>query len=235
MPPEIAPVTVRTAVDEVVDRLLTTIASGEVSVGERLPAERELARMLGVSRPTVRSAVAHLRGIGALEVVRGRNGGHVVQASWAEGSEEAVRRTLASRWDEVEDLLDTRCLVESLVARTAAERRTDDDVAALREALAANEAAEEPADVRRASAALHAAVDTAARAGRLATYSRQLLAQANQGLPVEPYLGRLTDRSRGEHRDLVEAVVAGDADRAAEVARTHFAITAENLRALAGR
>lgn len=91
------PVTVRTAVDEAADRLLTAIALGEFSVGERLPTERELTAALGVSRPTVRAAIARLRAIGCIDVVRGRTGGHFVRTGWQRESAAAVQRTLVPR------------------------------------------------------------------------------------------------------------------------------------------
>ena len=60
------------------ERLATRIESGELAVGERLPPERELAEWLGVSRPTVRQALASLEARGLLE--RGVGRGTFVRA-----------------------------------------------------------------------------------------------------------------------------------------------------------
>lgn len=226
------PVRVSSAVDEVADRLLTAIALGEFSVGERLPPERELAEALAVSRPTVRTAVARLRAIGCLEVVRGRSGGHYVRSGWREESGPAVTRTLVPRWERTSALLDTRCLVESLIARTAAERREPEDVASIMAALADYERAEEPASVRDADAALHEAIARAARNEPLTVYSRQLLQEINAGFPIEPFRGNLTDRARADHRTLARAVTGGDPEEAGRIAREHFRITEQNLRAV---
>lgn len=74
------PLTVPSAVDEVVDRLLTSLALGRSFPGERLPAERAVARRLEVSRNTVRETFARLRASEVIEVGRGRTGGaHVCQ------------------------------------------------------------------------------------------------------------------------------------------------------------
>lgn len=233
--PSLEPVRVSSAVDEVADRLLTAVALGEFSVGERLPPERELAELLAVSRPTVRTAVARLRAIGCLEVVRGRSGGHYVRSGWRDESGPAVRRTLVPRWEHTSTLLDARCLVESLIARTAAERREPDDVAAITAALTDYEQAGEPAEVRRADAALHEAIARAARNEPLAVYSGQLLREINAGFPIEPFRGTLTTRALADHRALVEAIVAPDPDEAARIAREHFTITEQNLRAIVDR
>lgn len=229
------PVQVTSAVDEVTDRLLTAIALGEFSVGERLPPERELADLLAVSRPTVRTAMSRLRAIGCLAVVRGRSGGHYVRSGWREESGPAVRRNLRSRWERVSTLLDTRCLVESLIAGTAAERRDEQDIEAVSAALASYERAEEPASVRDADAVLHQAISRAARNEPLAVYSKQLLQEINAGFPVEPFRGNLTERALADHRALVHAVTEGDPAAASRIARAHFTITAQNLRTVLDR
>jgi GntR family transcriptional regulator len=71
------------------DRLLTSISSGELAPGERLGAEREIAERLGVSRSTVRAAVADLARTGVVRRTRGRAGGIFV-------AERKVERDLTS-------------------------------------------------------------------------------------------------------------------------------------------
>ena len=61
-----------------VEQLATAIRLGVFVVGEQLPAERELAERLGVSRNTLREAIAALRDSGLVETRRGRSGGTVV-------------------------------------------------------------------------------------------------------------------------------------------------------------
>ncbi|WP_051840634.1 FadR/GntR family transcriptional regulator [Streptomyces sp. NRRL F-5126] len=234
---------VPSAVDQVADRLLTAIALGEFSVGERLPAERELAAILGVSRPTVRAAVARLRDIGCLDVTRGRSGGHYVRSGWREESAPAVRRTLEPRWEQTKALLDARGLVESLIARTAAERRDARDIERMTGALAEYTAAATApaagpgagpaagARIRQSDAALHHAITRAAKNEPLALYSRQLLRDISAGFPIEPYRGNATERALADHRALTDAVVAGDGDTAAGVAARHFDLTEQALRA----
>ncbi|MFC4950894.1 FadR/GntR family transcriptional regulator [Pseudonocardia sp. GCM10023141] len=232
------PVQVGRSVDAVLDRLVTAIAVGDFTPGERLPPERELAVLLGVGRQTLRAALARLRDAGYVATRRGRAGGAFVQEHWGPLSDGAVRRTVAGS-AELAALSDARCLLESLIARTAAERRDHQDVEAMRVALAAFvAAARSPADgaaIRRADQEMHRAIIAAAGNAHLARMSRDLLAQLNIGLPIEPYNAALLQLSIEQHTALVAAIEAGDADGAAAVARVHFTITTDAVERAARR
>jgi GntR family transcriptional regulator, transcriptional repressor for pyruvate dehydrogenase complex len=76
-----------TAIDTVFDALLADIVRGTYTAGTRLPAERELAKQLGASRPTLREA---LRRLGEWNLVEPRRGSGVVVRSWREWSIEAL-------------------------------------------------------------------------------------------------------------------------------------------------
>jgi DNA-binding FadR family transcriptional regulator len=223
------------AADEVTDRLVTAVALGAYLPGERLPVEREMSRLLGVSRSTVRLALGRLRDAGLVEVRRGRSGGAYVRSRWTGASAGAVRRTLAPRLAELELLFDLRARVEEMVARAAAERRTPEDVAALRAAVADFAAAREPADEHRYDGAVHDAVLRAAGNPLLTELSRDLLGRTTLGFPLEPYRREVFSRAVEEHTELVGAVVAGDVERAGHVARAHFGMSAEALRAVLAR
>lgn len=231
----LVPVRVSTAVDEVVDRLVTAMALGEFVPGQRLPAERELARLLGVSRSTVTEALGRLRAAGVVEVRRGRTGGSFVQESWNELSAAAVSRTLVPRRSELEQLCDLRCRWEEVVARTAAERRTRKQAKTLATALAAFEQARSPEEQHAADIALHDGVLAAARNTQMAVLSRDLLAKVAVGTPIEPFERRFYRRALTEHTSLVEAVVDGRVDDAGAIARKHFTMSARTLRAVMER
>ena len=74
----LGPVRSQNAFEETVERLLAVIKLGVVGPGERFPAERELAALLGVSRITLREAIGDLRDAGYVESRRGRFGGTFV-------------------------------------------------------------------------------------------------------------------------------------------------------------
>src|SRR5665647_136333 len=130
-------IVVRHIADDVVDRLVTAVALGVYVPSQQLPTERELASMLGVSRTSVREALKQLTDTGYLEVRRGRNGGYFVLANWGPTSAEHVRRHLVANWSEFEQIFDARTLIEPLIARTAALRRTANDMQQIAAALQA--------------------------------------------------------------------------------------------------
>src|SRR5215467_14420985 len=132
----LSPITQQTAGERIAERFVTAIALGEFVPGQRLPPERELAAMLEVSRTTVREALQRLQAAGYVTARRGRGGGTFVQTDHGPGSEEMIRRTLVPAWAQLTELLDFRQLVEQLIARTAAVRRDDADITAIRDAVA---------------------------------------------------------------------------------------------------
>lgn len=223
------------AVDEVSDRLLAAIAIGEFVPGERLPVERSLAQMLGVGRSTVHEAMSRLGAAGIVEIRRGRAGGAFVRSDWSANSAGAVRRTLGQRWSQLEQLFDLRGLVEGMVARTAAERRTRSDILALEDGLSAFAAARTPKEEHAADTAIHRAVTAATGNPQVMALSRDLLATITFGIPIEPYRRDVFARALEEHTALVRAVVAGDVEEAGKVAESHFTMTARTLRGVLAR
>lgn len=213
------------------DRIMTAIALGEFTPGQRLPPERELAVRLGVSRTTVRDALARVVNAGLLEVRRGRSGGAFVKLPWTFDSARAVRSTLGPAWDELQSAFDMRLLVEALVARTAAERRDKADVREIQAALKQYETAESVSVAQAADIRLHHAIAKAAKNPRLLAVREQLLSEITFGFAVEPFTTEVYQRALPQHQQLTAAVTGGDADRAWEIGRQHFTITEDELRA----
>ncbi len=125
-PTILEPVRMRSAGEHIADRIVTAIALGEFVPGQRaadrtgpgLDAERSAGR-------TVREAIQRLAALGYVDVRRGRNGGRVRPARVGGRTPmDMIRRTLLPGWDRFERLFDFRQLIEPLIARTAAERRT---------------------------------------------------------------------------------------------------------------
>jgi GntR family transcriptional repressor for pyruvate dehydrogenase complex len=231
----LAPVTLRTAGERIAERLVTAIALGEFVPGQRLPAERDLAVMLEVSRTTVREALQRLHAAGYVTARRGRGGGTFVQTGQGADSEEMIRRTLLPAWAELTEVLDFRQLVEQLIARTAAARRDSADVAAIRAAVTAYADAADRDASRLADAALHQAIAKAAHNSRLAELSTSIRREVSLGFDAEPYSPEVRQRALHQHPELAEAVIAGDPVRAASLAASHFSLTEDLLRELYAR
>jgi DNA-binding FadR family transcriptional regulator len=116
---------------QIAGQLRALIGSGEFAAGSRLPAERDLARQLGVSRPSVREALIALEVEGWVEVRTGSGVYVLDRASRARGAEVA-----ATEWGPLE-LIRARRLVEGEIAALAASQARRKHLDAMRAAIAA--------------------------------------------------------------------------------------------------
>lgn len=218
----------RRLVDDVVRHLQQEISLGRWAAGSRLPAETELTQSLGVSRTTLREAVAALSHAGLLDVRRGdgtyvRPGVHP-----AESLDQRLRRAAILHVYEV------RRALEVEAARLAAERRSTGDVATLRRLMAERDDARAQGDRSRAverDVEFHVAVAVASGNPVLADVYRALAATLRptlESLADDPTLP-LVDTTK-LHHDLVQAIEAKDATAAARVARKLLDADADVLR-----
>ena len=119
-------------------RLIEAILDGHFAIGERLPAERELATQLGVTRPTLRETLQRLARDGWIDIQQGR--ATRVRNFWQEGNL-GVLGAIAGYPDHVPDdfvpnLLQVRKLMAPTYTRLAAERAPEQVIDFLRDAVA---------------------------------------------------------------------------------------------------
>lgn len=135
----LTPVRAGRACDQVMAQLELLIAGGEWPVGSKIPPEPELVAALGVGRNTVREAVRALEHAGLLEPRRGD--GTYVRAATDLGAALSRRAQRRGGSAAVLDILDVRASLERDAAATAALRRTDADIVAIRAAADGRRAA----------------------------------------------------------------------------------------------
>lgn len=224
-------------VDTVVGELRAQLAAGEWPVGERIPTEHALAEQLQVGRNTVREAVRVLAHAGML---RSRQGEGTFVVSTADPGDIVRGVQLA----DVRDVLELRIALEAEGARLAALRRTAEDLARMRTALAAQAAFSDregrPADGQYELYAEHdiefhiAVVDAAHNAALSATYGwfstsvRDALVVSLQDADMP----RIHDM---DHHDLVDAIETGDPDVAERAARALLAKPKQAVETLLGQ
>ncbi len=231
----LGPVPMQTAGERIAERIVTAIALGEFVPDQRLPTERDLAVMLEVSRTTVREALQRLQAAGYVTTKRGRGGGTFVKTGHGPDSDEMIRRTLVPTWDLLTEVLDLRRLVEQMIARAAAERRDERDIAAIRKAVGEYALAADRETSRRADHALHQAIARATHNSKLVDLSAGIRREVSLGFEAEPYTPQVRHRALRQHPRLADAVIAGRADRAAELAAAHFSLTEDMIRELHAR
>ena len=118
----------RSAAAQIADQIVVAIKEERLRAGDRLPPEREQAERFGVSRPTIREALAALELAGMVQSHQGR--GTIIVAS----ASRAATWGLAVLPPQV---FEARLAIEPQLAALAAEKRFPEDVAHLREALSA--------------------------------------------------------------------------------------------------
>ncbi|WP_327151786.1 FadR/GntR family transcriptional regulator [Nocardia sp. NBC_01329] len=220
----------RSVPDEIFDQLVDDVLTGELAPGSTLPAERQLAEALGVSRPTVREAVQRLARAGLVEIRQG--GSTTVRDPRRSGGLELLPRLIlrGGRLDHsvVRSILETRASLGREVAGLAARRDGPDARAELVTAVDTLAAAQDP--LARQHAAL-AFWDHLVDAADSIVY-RLLFNQLRT--VYEPAMAALTavmDTEVGQsdrYRALAEAVTAGDADSARATAESLLSLaTAE--------
>lgn len=122
--------------EEVVMRLREMIHRGDLRPGDRLPPERDLAKMLGVSRPTLRAGIRSLAAVGVLKSRQGA-GTFVVEADSSPALDSNPLRLLASLHGfSSAEMFEARLLLEMAITGLAAERATSEHLAQLAEELA---------------------------------------------------------------------------------------------------
>ncbi|WP_158277124.1 GntR family transcriptional regulator [Serinibacter arcticus] len=195
------------------------VLSGDLRPGERLN-EVGLADALGISRAPLREAIQHLRSEGLLTAVAGRG---------------AYVRSLTPT--ELEELFEVRHLLEIHALRLAAARATPQELETLRADMSErghlfdtfpSRPQENDFHLRIArlagNSALLAVITDVHRQTQLV---RQQIADSNHAHP---------DRILHEHADLIEALIAGDVDRAEAILVEHLRVTmAEGMAILEGR
>jgi GntR family transcriptional regulator, transcriptional repressor for pyruvate dehydrogenase complex len=231
----LAPLTQRTTGERIADRFVTAIALGEFIPGQQLPSERELAVTLDVSRTTVREALQILQAAGYVTTRRGRGGGTFVRTAQGADSDGMIRRALLPVWDALGEVLDFRQLVEQQIARTAAERRDNHDINAIRKAIVAYEGAQDRDESRLADMAVHLAIAQAAHNSRLIELSARIRREVSFGFDAQPYSAELRRRAMRQHPALADAVICGDPTAAADMAAQHFSLTEHLLKDLHAR
>jgi DNA-binding FadR family transcriptional regulator len=217
--------------EQVVRELMRLIDENALAPGEQIPTERELSERLAVSRSTVREAVQFLQALGVLEI---RHGSGTFVAASTRRSQELRREWRA--WTRrhagrVHELLEVRQGIESFAAELAAARfaagvAPRSAIEAMAEALGQMAlAAREAGDVTslvRADMLFHRALCEAAGNEALVEFTELLAKELVRERAAAWDLDGRPSRSLAEHREIYEAIVAGDGAAARAALLNHL-------------
>ncbi len=217
------------AYEVVLDWVESRILSGELSIGAVLPAERELAARLDVSRSAVREAVRTLSAQGVLRssVGAGSAGGTTVTALPKGSLTRFLRLHVALASFPVDDVIESRIALERLSARLAAQHASAEHLSVMRAAVAVMD---DPStcrmDFNDADTDFHVAI-AAAAGNRLATELTVAIRESLR-LPILDAFRRVGDWGqiaadlRREHHEILAAVESGDVSAAESAVEGHI-------------
>ena len=202
----------------VAERLRQRVVHGELQPGERLPTAAGLATDFGVCRATVREALRVLATQSLIRTSKGAGGGSYVTLPSVNGVSEYVQSSISLLADAddvtLEELLEARELLEVPAARLAAERRGEEELERLRNAIP-----DEPLRLGTQrqfvyNQDFHLAVIDGCRNALLAIAAQPVFAVLQRNL-ARSRLGARFHRAINEHhRAIAAAIEAGDADAA---------------------
>jgi DNA-binding FadR family transcriptional regulator len=231
------PLRTANAFEETVQRLLQTVRLGLAAPGARLPAERELATLLDVSRDTLRDALAALADAGYVVVRRGRTGGTFVAEHPPHTPLGAEGRPVPDDVppiEAVDEVVEVRAVVEVGVARRLAQRDlTAFDRDRLWQAFEACRDADQ-AGYRVADSRLHLLLAELLGAPQVVTLMADSRMRVNELLDRIPVLAPNIAHSNEQHETIVAAILRGKPDDAARAMAEHVAGSEALLRGFFG-
>ncbi|MFD2263770.1 FadR/GntR family transcriptional regulator [Lacibacterium aquatile] len=214
--------------DQLYERILAKIVSGEYPEGQRLPSEIKLCEEFAVSRPVVREALSRLQSDGLI-VSRQGSGSYVQRRP----SSDLINIAPAGGIADLMRCFEYRIALEGESAALAAVRRTPEDMRKIDQAMAELDKVIESGEVgASADMRLHMAIAAAARNRMFESSLTAVFAQLSEGMRLARSLSLKRSKARlyrvqSEHLVIVDAIRAEDGERAREAMRNHI----ENARA----
>ena len=205
----------------VVERIKDLLARGELKAGSRLPPERELADMLNISRPSLRTALKALSVMGIIHAKPGA--GTYIADSLPEIFTEPMRFMALINNTSIEELFEARRIIESGLAELAAERATADDIQSLLNELEGMRATiGDPENFLMHDVRFHQAIAHTAN-NKLMSLVMDTIAQMLFHIRRQT-IARATDMDEAIdwHQKIIEAIRKHDAKRAKDTVSNHL-------------
>jgi GntR family transcriptional repressor for pyruvate dehydrogenase complex len=203
----------------ILDEITRLITEGILKPGDRLPSESELAERFGVGRSSLREAMRALQLLGIIEVIQGK--GTFLRQTYV--------LPLATDWARlskmglISQVMEARQIIEVAIAQLAAERATEEDIAAMRAAIrGAEEAHGNSALSGEASVNFHLALAEATHNEVLALMYktvRDLYLETARQTQMTP--GSVEDRLH-DHRRILECVEQQNPEMASKLMAEHI-------------
>ena len=219
----------KVAVD-IIRQVRDIILEGKLRPGDRLPPEKELVVKFGVSKHGVREALRALESMGFLSIRKGAGGGAVVLAVDMKTTRDSIFNFLHFRNVSVEDLSQVRKIFEPHLARLAAEQKSEGHLDRLK---LVHERCQD-ALLRGENIYLHEfefhRVLAEASGNPVLVLIQDFVNNVLENLKLDLRPGlEFLKQSLEAHERILQAVKAGDGDRAADEMRRHVCMVEDGL------
>jgi len=224
--------------DSITEHVERLIVDGRLKPGDPLPSERDLAKHLGVSRPSLREALLVLESRGLVQARRG--GGFGVTDVTGPTITDPLVHLLQRHPSTIDDVLELRHGLECVAAYFAAIRATDADAKRLREmsvTMKRRRALRDPLEDADLDVDFHMAIAEASHNVALVHVMRGVfnlmrsnMLRSREVLYRQPENVALLDE---QHAAIVKAIVARDHDAARAAANLHLSFIQASLREIA--
>lgn len=215
---------------QIAEQIRSSILNGDFTPGDKLPPERELAEMFGVSRPSVREAINALASSGLVESFQG--GGTVVKSLMESAAGNPLSELIRIEGERALDVIEVRMGIETWTAWYAAQRALPEDIAKLEniiDEMGRNLAGLKPSE--NLDANFHTVI---ARATRNVVWLHLMqsifdaMKEFQRNVWRAVYLTETDHRMLfGHHRAIFEAIRERDPERAREAMLKHLTFAEE--------
>lgn len=219
--------------DEIIEQFKALLSRGELKPGDELPSERELAQLIGVSRPPLREGLNALQAMGFIEI---RPRSKILVKSLAENFlRDPLTTLIGEDTGKLFEILEIRAVMEGWTAAAAAERATPADIAKLEAIIRKDQAnLRKGKDDARTDADFHVTISLAAHN----TLFSHLIASFyhllwdTQKMSRKQIFQKKENRQRiaEQHLSILEAIKDRDSRRAGQEAQKHVAFVASEFR-----
>jgi DNA-binding FadR family transcriptional regulator len=216
-----SPVERHSVADQVAKKILDLVRTGNLKPGDQLPTERDLSKMLQVSRPSVREA---LRGLQILGVVKTRQGGGAYISSLdADDLLGPLQFLITLNEDNVAGLYEARVMVDGRVARLAAERLGDADIDRLLAMVKVQEGlVDDPIGFRVSDLEFHRTIMDSTQNPFLIRVAYSFYVLGVEYRRIAATKPGVLRQSQADHAAIAAALADRDPDRAERATETHM-------------
>jgi GntR family transcriptional repressor for pyruvate dehydrogenase complex len=219
----------RRITDQIIDRLVSMIANGKLKRGDKLPPEHVLMEQFGVGRSSLREAMGALSLVGLLSIRPG-HGTHVIVSPNEFMARPLSWEMLIVGRDKIQELIESRIILERAIVALAAERATAEDIAEIRYHCAQLAAIRKAGPkLVKADLAFHVALAKASHNSVLARFLSELRPLMRRWMEQIRSVTRGYDLVKEQHGEILRAVEAHDVEGAQSALSNHLKIYGDKL------